>query len=87
MVTKVLMIGTPTCYKCKLVKPEIIKVCESRGINFEYHDLQNLPTEVRNVIILHRISQAPVVILYKDADIHSIFYGNDILDSILNLFQ
>jgi thiol-disulfide isomerase/thioredoxin len=74
---KVLMIGTPTCIKCKSIAPRIEEYCEEHFIEYEYMNLQDAPSDILNILLAKNIKQAPVFLIFKDSKI-VVLSGDDI---------
>jgi len=77
---RLIMIGTPTCVKCKSMKPNISEYCNRVGIPFKYFDFSPvLPEDIKSLIIEKGIRTVPVFLLYRDNDTTpAIITGDDI---------
>lgn len=57
---KVLMIGTPTCIRCKSLAPKLEDYCKNHNIEYQYIDIQEVPSDIMDILIAKNIKQAPV---------------------------
>lgn len=66
---KVLMIGTPTCIRCKSIAPRIEEYCKEHSVDYEYMNLQDAPSDILNILISKNVRSAPAFLLYKESNI------------------
>ena len=64
--SKVHMVGTPTCTKCKSMKPELEKYCQEHNIPFEYSNITDISSELMELIRSKNILAAPVFFIYNE---------------------
>ena len=74
---KVLMIGTPTCMKCKNLAPRLKEYCQEHSVDYEYINLENAPSDIVQLLISKNVKSAPAFLIYKDPDI-VVVSGDDI---------
>lgn len=65
---KVLMIGTPTCIKCKSLAPKLEAHCKERGIDYEYINLGEASPEIIEILNAKNVKSAPAFLLDKGDD-------------------
>ena len=83
--SKVHMVGTPTCTKCKSMKPELEKYCQEHNIPFEYSNITDISSELMELIRSKNILAAPVFFIYnEDSESPIIITGDNIFTEILH---
>lgn len=63
------MIGTPTCAKCKTIKPKIMKYCEEHNIEFTYQHLTEISRDIYDILMSKNVKSAPAFLIDKGEDI------------------
>ena len=81
---KLLMIGTPTCIKCKSIAPQIKEYCEEHSVDYEYFNLQDAPSDILDILVAKNIKSAPAFLLYKNDNI-IVVSGEDIFLELKSL--
>lgn len=74
---KVLMIGTPTCIRCKSIAPKIKEYCKEHSVDYEYLNLQDAPSDILSILISKNVKSAPAFLIYKNESI-VVVSGDDI---------
>jgi glutaredoxin len=65
---RVVMVTSPTCIKCKNLKPILGEFLEEKGIKFDVLDAMSGSEEVSHLIEQYNIKSVPFIIIYNDAN-------------------
>lgn len=66
---KVVMIGTPICANCKRIAPNVAAYCEEHNIEYTYMHLTNAPSDIVDILVAKKVTQAPAFIIYRGDEI------------------
>lgn len=74
-ISRLLMVGTLSCTRCKVARPVIEKYCNTHSIPFQYQDLVDISSEVMELIRVNNLMRAPVFVLtYEDGNMMAMSY-------------
>lgn len=65
---EVVMVGTPTCIRCKSLAPKLEEYCREHDITYTYMNLGEAPPEIVNLLVSKNIKSAPAFLIYKGED-------------------
>lgn len=74
---RLFMIGTPTCTKCKSMRPRVEHYCRENNIEFIYKDLQEVSKDIVDYLVAQSVKSAPAFLIYKDGDIKPVVVTGD----------
>ena len=84
MISKITMIGTPVCPKCESMKPKLVDYCKENSISFEYMNLKDSSSEIKQLLKSKKVMQAPVLILEGETlETPAVFSGENALDELI----
>ena len=62
---KVLMIGTPSCVKCKQIAPSLEDYCKDHNIEFNYLNVSEASPSILDILVSKGIQQAPAFLISR----------------------
>lgn len=75
---KLLMVGTPTCSRCKSIRPRIEEYCSNHCIHFTYKHVHELSDDEKGILFGSGVNAAPAFLLYRDNTTVNVIVGDDI---------
>lgn len=77
-------ISTPTCVKCKSMIPKVTQFCEENNIEITLYDAM---TDGLDLVKSLGISSVPTVLVYKDDELISEYYGDFSIKELFNVLS
>lgn len=82
----IVLLTTPTCIKCKSLKPKLMDWCEKKNLKLDIVDATE--SKGRFFVDTYQISQVPTVFLYDDSgSVAKIISGEIYLEDIENWYR